>query len=191
MEEQMGFRERSKGRGSCRAFLKEGGNDFTWWCRGRMKRSGGEQRAGLVGGSVKGMSGRGPAKTQVPGIAFGDWGLIYSLCWGQWWDTEHPAAILPSFGHSTLIPFGKLSVPHSMCFQVLCIKGHMPQTVSTGFSLQDLNTVSPGHEKCLVFIHSRAEPQSDWERRIWLRGWLLPPYNPAVPQFLLFRSLVF
>lgn len=64
-------------------------------------------------------------------------------------DIEHPEAILSSLSHGT----------HASLYMLrgLMHQRHVTQAMSTGYSLQDfdLNAVRPGHEKCLVFIHSR------------------------------------
>lgn len=87
-------------------------------------------------------------KPPVTGAASRHQGLISSVFWGWWGNTEHPETILSSLSHSTQT---------SLCMlRRRCLKGHVTQAMSTGrFLLHfDLNALRPGHEKCLVFIHS-------------------------------------
>lgn len=132
----------------------------------------GRQRADLVPGewrvsrSIKGMSGRGAIKAQVPGAAFRARGPINFLCWGWWQDTEHSAAILSPFGLSTLIFFWEVT-----CASLCMLKELMHQGTSDPSRINwilcpgfDLNAVRPGHKNCLLFIYSRDRAL------IWLSG---------------------
>lgn len=122
----------------------------------------GRQRADLVRGqwrvssSMKGMSGRGPIKAQVPSAAFRAQGHIHSLCWGWWRDTEHSVAILSPFGLSTLMFFGEVT-----CASLCMLKGLMHQGTCDPSCINwilcpglDLNAIRPGHKNCLL-IYSR------------------------------------